>query len=252
MNIIFGGLKLKGLNDSDILVQMGQTDNQLGLGSASNLAFGSWISSHPLFSNSLRKNYTVVEMNGLYGALLNTTKFGPFTNSMLLEKCMGGSLNIQCGLALNLLFLSKRNELAVSVSKLLCPSPQMACFNTSNPHTFNAVGAFIAEISKYVLSFLEENNYGATTTRNQNEMAKGYLLRLAAHPTGITIPGIVTSHANEAEAEKGLSSTFYTCESTAERFTYAGNVFGITVLSSIMGEVSFSCHFVYKLAGHDV
>lgn len=224
MNIIFGGLKLKGLNDSDILVQMGQTDNQLGLGPASNLAFGSWISSHPLFNNSLRKNYSVVEMNGLYGALLNTTKFGPFTNSMLLEKCLGGNLNIQCGLALNLQFLSKRNKLAVFVSKLLCPSPQMACFDTSNPHIFKAVGAFIAEISKYVLSFLEENNYGATTTRNQNEMAKGYLLRLAAQSTGIYVPGVVTSHVNESEAEKGISSTFYTCESTADRFTYAGNV----------------------------
>ena len=227
MNIIFGGLKLKGLNDSYILVQMGLTDNQLGLGSASNLAFGSWISSHPNFSHpslSLRKNYTAVEMNGLYGALLNDTKFGPFTKSTLLEKCLDGSLSIQCGLALNLRFLSKRNKAAKFVSTLLCPSPQQACFNASNTVTFQAVGAFIAEISKYVLSFLEENSYGATTTRNQNEMAKGYLLRLAAQSTGIYVPGVVTSHVNESEAEKGISSTFYTCESTADRFTYAGNV----------------------------
>lgn len=222
MNVLFVELKLKGLNDGDILLQMGLTENQLNLTYPSNPAFGSWINSSSYFA-SLRKNFTVVEMNGLYGALRNVSKFGPFTDTPLLKKCLNGSLfSVQCGLALNLKFLPKKPRAAVFIQNLLCPNRTSACFNTSKNGTYQALGAFITELSKYVLFFLEKNNFGATTTRNQNDLTIGYVLRLPGDPTGISIPGIVTSHADETEATKvATSSTFHTCESTGDRFAFA-------------------------------
>ena len=210
MNVLFAGLRQKGLNNSDLFSQMGQADNQLNLTYPSTLlAFGSWINSSPNFSSSyfksLRKNYTEVEMNGLYGAFLNASKYGPF--------------------ALNLKLLSKDLQTEVSIKQLLCPDRQSACFNTSMNGTYQALGAFIAELSKYVLFFLEKNNFGATTTQNQNDLTLGYVLRLPGNSTRIPVPGIVTSHANETEARKvATSSTFHTCESTGDRFAFAGKV----------------------------
>ena len=233
MNVLFAGLRR--LNDSYILLQMGQTDNQLKALYPSNLAFGSWINSSPYFAY-LRKNFTVVEMKGLYGALRNVSKFGPFTDTPLLKKCLNGSLfSVQCGLALNLKFLSKDPRAAVLIQQLLCPDRKSACFNASNNLTYQALGAFITELSKYVLFFLEKNNFGATTTRNQNDLTIGYVLRLPGDPTGIPIPGIVTSHADETEATKvATSSTFHTCESTEDRFAFAGKVWEQLSCSNIL------------------
>ena len=224
MNVLFVGLQ-KSLNDSDILLQMGLTENQLNLTYPSNPAFGSWINSSQSFS-SLRKNYSVVEMNGLYGALRNVSKFGPFKDTTLLKKCLNGSLvSIQCGLALNLKFVLKEPKAAAFIQELLCPDLNSSCFNTSSILIYQALGDFIDELSKYVLFFLEKNNFGATTTRNQNDLTIGYVLRLPGYPTRIPIPGIVTSHANETEATKvATSSTFHTCESTGDRFAFAGKV----------------------------
>ena len=229
MNVLFAELRGKGLNNSYILFQMGQADNQLNLTYPSTLlAFGSWINSSSYVSSpnfkSLRKSYTEVEMNGLYGAFLNASKFGPF--------------------ALNLKLLSKNLRAAVSIQPLLCPNPQSACFNTSENGTYQALGAFIAELSKYVLSFLEKNNFGATTTQNQNDLTLGYVLRLPEDPTRIPVPGIVTSHANETEARKvATSSTFHTCESTGNRFAFAGKVWeqlSAQISSQHLQEVEFN------------
>ena len=246
MNVLFAGLRRQGLNNSHILLQMGQADNQLKLTYPSNPAFGSWINSSPYFA-SLRKNYCVVEMNGLYSSFLNASKFGPFTDTPLLKKCLNGSLfSVQCGLALNLKFLPKEPRAAVLIQQLLCPDRKSACFNTSRNGTYQALGAFITELSKYVLFFLEKNNFGATTTRNQNDLTIGYVLRLPGDPTGIPIPGIVTSHANETYARKvATSSTFYTCESTGDRFAFAGKVceslnFFAQISSRHLQEVEFN------------
>ena len=163
-------------------------------------------------------------MNGFYGAFLNASKYGPFTDTPLLKKCLNGSLfSVQCGLALNLKLLSKEPRAAIFIQLLLCSDRKSACFNASNALTYQALGAFITELSKYVLFFLEKNNFGATT--NQNDLTIGYVLRLPGDPTGIPIPGIVTSHANETEATKVVtSSTFHTCESTGDRFAFIDKV----------------------------
>ncbi|PFX19537.1 uncharacterized protein LOC111338069 [Stylophora pistillata] len=219
MNILFERLK-RDRNETSILRQMGQADNQLNLTYPSN-AFGSWIHSLQHFE-SLRKTYSLAEMNGLYGALLNTSKFGPFTNPPLLAKCLGGNLSVQCGLAINLNFQPKQPQAAKFIQEILCPNTKLACFNTSKNGTYKALRAFTLELSKAGLSFLTQHNFGATTTRNQSDLSIGYKLHLPGDPDGIPIPGSVTSHANETEArKKATSSTFHTCESTGDRFAFA-------------------------------
>lgn len=226
LKLLFDGLNLKTTSLNATLVQMGKTQNQFQLDPTYNPAFGSWLYSIPKFE-SLRKNFTLIEMNGLYGPLLNPSQFGPFTDQTLLSKCQGGSLTIECGLSINFLFLnsSLKSKAAGFIVKLLCPNRTSACFDTtSDPLRLPAVGSFILHLSNYVMWYLDVNNYGLTTTRNQSEITLGYMmgkLRLPEYPKGIPVPGAVTSHAKESDVK--TNSTFYTCQSTVgKRFTYAG------------------------------
>ena len=236
MNILF--LKLSAttkLNKTSILVEMGKTHNQLPLNSSCYPAFGSWLNSVPKFF-PLRKNYTLKEMNGLYGALMDPSKFGPFDNPKLLKRCRSGNITEDCGLALNLLALQKGEgeKLAAirSVRKILCPNKITSCFPV--PCIFCpsfliiliAVGEFIIELSKYVLWYLDDNNYGLTTTRSQDELSHGYVIKLPlpGHPLGIHVPGPINLDTSEKEVIKaGGNSTLYTCESD-EPFSYAGKL----------------------------
>ena len=239
INVLLVGLKLKGLNDSDILFQMGLTDNQLKLPYPLNPAFGSWINLSPYFA-FLRKNYSVVEMNGFYGAFLNASKYGPSTDTPLLKKCLNGSLfSVQCGLsAFNLKLLSKEPRAAIFIQQLLCPDRKSACFNASNTLTYQALGAFITELSKDVLFFWRKTTLGRQPLDNhQNDLTIGYVLRLPGDPTGIPIPAIATSHANETEATKvATSSTFHTCASTGDRFAFIDKVWEHLSCSNIFTE----------------
>lgn len=231
LNLLFHGFNSTTESLTATLLEMGKTQTSLSLNFPYNPAFGSWLNS---FSSSvpLRRNYTLIEMNGLYGALLNSSKFGPFTNPSLLKKCKGGGLTIECGLAINFGFLQrpKLNNSALNfINSLLCPHRASACFNISaNPHELlPAVGGFIEELSKVVMWYLESKNYGLTTTRKQSEITLGYVMKYLPfppeYPKGIPVPGTVTSHAKESDAKR--SSTFYTCESTVgDRFTYAGTL----------------------------
>ena len=236
MNLLFHGLDSLTKSRNRTLLQMGKSQNHLPLNSAYNPAFGSWLNSHPLFG-SLRKDFTLTEMKGLYGPLLNASQFGPFTDPTLLKKCRGGNLTIECGLSINFLFINV-SSLAMTtasgfIGDLLCPNRASACFNISNPPSrLQAVGSFINDLSKYVMWYLEDNNYGLTTTRIQSEITLGYRMEklplYPLYPTGIPVPGAVTSHAKESDVK--TSSTFYTCESTVgERFTYSGKLDEIKV-----------------------
>ena len=208
-----------------------QTD-QLEFPSTATLAFGSWINSnHPYPQNvtfgSLKRNYSLQEMSGLYGALTDST-FLPFTNATLLARCTNKSnpfLNKACGLAINLDIYANvpvlRPHVAPFIQSFLCPHASSCYDTTSNPAAIFAVAAFIAEpLPRFVLQYLENNKYGLTTTRNQNEIILGY-------SSLVPVPGPVTSYNNEAEAKvQKKNSTFYTCESTERRFTYAGKGWG--------------------------
>lgn len=221
-----------------------QTD-QLQFPSTATLAFGSWINSNhsDLTQNasfgSLKRNYSLKEMSGLYGALTNPT-FLPFTNAALLARCTNKRnpfLNKDCGLAINLDIYANvpalQSNVTPFIQRFLCPHAS-SCYNTTrNPAAILAVAAFIAgPLPRFVLQYLENNNYGLTTTRNQREIILGYSMdKLPLPPpfvpSVIRVPGPVPSYNNEAEAKvQGKNSTFYTCESKQQRFTYAGKGVG--------------------------
>ena len=190
INVLLVGLKLKGLNDSEILFQMGLTDNQLKLPYPLNPAFGSWINLSPYFA-FLRKNYSVVEMNGFYGAFLNASKYGPSTDTPLLKKCLNGSLfSVQCGLsAFNLKLLSKEPRAAIFIQQLLCPDRKSACFNASNTLTYQALGAFITELSKDVLFFWRKTTLGRQPLDNQSEWLDNWVCTMVTRrPNRNTYP----------------------------------------------------------------
>ena len=222
LNLLFHGLSSITNSLDATLLELGKTQNQFPLNPTYNPAFGSWLKSNPKFV-SLQKDFSLIEMRGLYGPLLNASKFGPFTDPALLSNCQHGNLTIGCGLSLNLASLQIPSAYRFVV-RLLCPNSTSACFNTSAPY-LEAVGLFIKDLSNYVMWYLDDNNYGLTTTRKQSEITLGYLMEKLPlppeYPKGIPVPGAVTSHAKESDVK--TSSTFYTCESTAgERFTYAG------------------------------
>ena len=210
-------------------------------------SFGSWVNPS--------KNFTLKEMRGLYGALLDPTKFGPFTDSSLRTRCLNGTLAKECGLSFNLYHLDifyKTGDffnllrVAGFVKELLCPSPTFSCFvdNIFNPHLRDA-GYYIIELSKHVLSYLESNNYGLVTSRKQSEITLGYQLPpVPGFPSGISVPGSVTSHSSETIAkEMGTNSTFYTCKSTeGDRFTFAGRL--ITYVHITKNASSAAEHFL--------
>lgn len=228
LNLLFYGLNSTTKSLMTTLLEMGKTQNKFQLNPNYNPAFGSWLNSNPTFA-SLRKDFTLIEMNGLYGPLLDASQFGPFTDPDLLRECKSGNLTIECGLSLNLNFLevtSLKKRAEGFIKELLCPNNASACFNISNPLSLQAVGLFISHLSEYVMWYLDVNNYGLTTTRNQSEITLGYLMQklpLPGYPLGLPVPGAVTSHATESDAK--TKSTFYTCESTSgKRFTYAGKL----------------------------
>ena len=235
LKLIFHALDGKTKNRNNTLLLMGksQTD-QLESPSTATLAFGSWINSNlpnPLQNAAfghLKRNYSLQEMNGLYGALTDST-FIPFTNATLLARCTNKSnpfLNKACGLAINLDIYANvpvlRPHVAPFIQSFLCPHAS-SCYNTTNNQAaILAVAAFIAgPLPRFVLQYLKNNtDYGLTTTRNQSEIILGY-------SSLVPVPGPVTSYNNEAEAKvQGKTSTFYTCESTERRFTYAGKGWG--------------------------
>ena len=248
LNLVFHALDGKTRNRNNTLLLMGksQTD-QLEFHSTATLVFGSWINSnHPYPQNatfgSLKRNYSLQEMSGLYGALMDST-FLPFTNTSLLARCTNKSNPFpskDCGLAINLRIYAdpivpSKVKLLVApwIQSFLCPNAS-SCYNTTNNSAaILAVAAFIAgPLPRFVLQYLENNKYGLTTTRNQSEIILGYSMdKLPLPPpfvpSVIRVPGPVTSYKNETEAKaQEKSSTFYTCESTDKRFTYAGKGWG--------------------------
>ena len=237
LGLLFHELDSKTGSRNATLIQLGQAQNLLELSSSSaNPAFGAWLNSIPILSFApLHRNFTQKEMSGLYGALTDPSKFGPFTNATLLAQCLSPSIppSKDCGLAINLgIYIQYPQYSAVVepfITSLLCPDLLSSCFNTTNNASIKAVALFIKDpLPKFVLGYLDSNNYGLTTTRKQSEITLGYMMnRLPLppkYPSGIPVPGSITSHLDEEQAKKlGKNSTFYTCESTeGDRFTYAG------------------------------
>ena len=249
LNLVFHALDRQTTNRNNTLLLMGKSQTkQLQFPLTPTLAFGSWINSnHPdpqkaILFGPLKRNYSLQEMSGLYGALTDST-FLPFTNASLRARCTNKNnpfLSKDCGLAINLGIYADPNVhqnvtllVAPWIQSFLCPHAS-SCYNTTNNSAaILAVAAFIAgPLPTFALQYLENNNYGLTTTRSQSEIILGYSMdRLPLPPpfvpSVIRVPGPVTSYTNETEAKaREKNSTFYTCESTEQRFTYAGKGWG--------------------------
>ena len=198
---------------------MGQQTNPLGA------SFGSWA----------RKNFSQIEMRGLYEALMDSSKFGPFLNASLLKKCTNIRMpyvSIDCGLVINLGILANSSQNVSAkvmniIHDILCPS-NGSCFNATYTNLLFVAGFVKDALPNFVMKYLlESQNYGLTTSRGQSDVSLGYVmsnLTLPPSGSGIPVPGIVTSHASESQAKTTKkNTTFYTCESSMEkRFSYAG------------------------------
>ena len=206
-------------NQNSTYLQMGQENNSLGA------AFGSWAG----------KTFSQIEMRGLYEALMDSTKFGPFLNARLLKKCTNIStqyVSIKCGLVINLGILANNNSQNVSayvmniIHKILCPS-NGSCFKATYNNSLLVARFVKYALPNFVMKYLEDQNYGLTTSRSQRDVSLGYVmsnLKLPPSGSGIPVRGIVTSHADQSQAKTvEKNTTFYTCESSMEkRFSYAG------------------------------
>ncbi|XP_068729884.1 lysosome membrane protein 2-A-like isoform X1 [Montipora capricornis] len=219
-------------SENSIYIKMGQARSELELVyGSSNPAFGSWVRAN--YPSLLHGNFSVTQMRGLYGALMNASKFGPFSNPSLLTKCTDRNTpntSIECGLVINLNIYIKTPQLQYAVKpfidSLLCPD-STSCFNTSL-NTVLMIAQFVTDpLPKFVMRYLDDQNYGLTATRKQSDISLGYVMTNLRIPprfeSGIPVPGILTSHDSEIQAKAtGTNSTFYTCESSeGDRFAYA-------------------------------
>ena len=222
--------------ENSIYMKMGQARSKLELVyGSSNPAFGSWVRANYL--SSLHSNFSVTQMRGLYGALMNASKFGPFLNPSLLTRCTDRNtpfVSIECGLLINLNIYIKTQKLQYAVKpvidSLLCPD-STSCFNTSLNTSVLMIAQFVTDpLPKFVMRYLDDQNYGLTATRKQSDLSLGYVMTNLPIPprfsSGIPVRSILTSHDSEIQArEKGTNSTFYTCESSeGDRFAYAGTL----------------------------
>jgi len=204
-------------NQNSTYLQMGQENSSL----------------EAAFSSSAGKTFSQIEMRGLYEALMDTSKFGPFLNPSLLKKCTDISMpyiSIECGLVINLGILANNSQNVSSsvmniIHDILCPN-NGSCFNATYNNSLLVAGFVKHALPNFVMKYLEGQNYGLTTSRDQSDISLGYVmsnLKLPPSGSGIPVPGIVTSHASESQAKTTKkNTTFYTCESSMEkRFSYA-------------------------------
>ncbi|XP_068682792.1 lysosome membrane protein 2-A-like [Montipora foliosa] len=220
-------------SENSTYMKMGQARSELELVyGSSNPAFGSWVRAN--YPSLPHGNFSVTQMRGLYGALMNASKFGPFSNPSLLTKCTDRNtpnISIECGLVINLNIYIKTRQLQYTVKpfidSLLCPD-STSCFNTSLHTSVLMIAQFVTDpLPKFVMRYLDDQNYGLTATRKQSDISLGYVMTNLPIPprfsSGIPVPGILTSHDSEIQAKaNGTNSTFYTCESSeGDRFAYA-------------------------------
>ena len=219
LRILFRTLNSPNMgNQNSIYLQMGQENSSL------EAAFGSWA----------EKTFSQIEMRGLYEALMDMSKFGPFLNPSLLKKCTDISMpyvSIECGLVINLGILANNPQNMSAyvmniIHDILCPG-NGSCFNATYNNSLLVARFVKYALPNFVMKYLEGQNYGLTTSLGQSDVSLGYVmsnLTLPPSGSGIPVPGIVTSHASESQAKTTKkNTTFYTCESSMEkRFSYAG------------------------------
>lgn len=205
-----------------------------------NPMFGSWVQSYNHSATFKNTNFTLKEMRGLYGVLMNGAKLGPPRNEIVLKKCLTGDApcDASCGFMICLgayvEILQKHppppknwtNEL----KNYLCPDSSSACFGAGDsPQQLGTLAIFVFQVlPAYVHWYMDSNEYGLVTNRAQSDLASGYVMRGLPYPpdypAGIYVPGVLTNHTSQKNAsENSKQKTFYTCKSTTgNKYEWAG------------------------------
>ena len=205
---------------------------------------------HPGFGTFANTNFSITEMEGLYGVLSNTTLlFGErLTNTTLNEQCNWDKDPVQtkCGWlakmqalaqlkARNLANTTKGIDVFQSINHTLCPDPTGQCFN--RPKLIENVGEYIQHVNRYTMSVVIGEKYEVVTTMSQKNIALGYFMETIPDPqTGekVDVPGIIKIHKSEQEAnEKEKYTTFYTCEAGDDlKHQWAGKEYFLTKIET--------------------
>ena len=210
-------------------------------------AFGSWLNNKPKYNGILlvrqMANFTLLEMRGLYGALLNPSILGPPRDKLVYAKCTVHAHLEGCGLFMWLgnyvLAIVNPNitnptfnktEARRLIGRAFCPS-RSACLETTNGFLLVALMDFMnSALRGYVLWSMDHNNYGLLPSRPQSDLALGYVMDKFRYPpdypNGVPAPGALKSHSSEKEAkERSDSTTLHSCNSSSPeqyKFTWAG------------------------------
>ena len=192
--------------------------------------FAAYVHKH---APNIARNFTDVEMRGLYSVLSNTTLlYGEtLTNTTLRGQCPTNSAAPKCGVYAKLATIAfigdtsapVHNDLASKVSPTLCPTASQ-CFNRTDllQHVF----LYINHVWTYTMwVFLEK--YEIVSTIPQKDIVLGYKMDNIIDPTTndeVRIPGIIKVHKTEQDARNDEKiSTFYACEAgDSKKHQWAG------------------------------
>ena len=234
------------------LKQLGKTSSLLQLNNSYNPEFGSW--KYNKLSGTemrpIRREYSVTEMGGLYNALVNATLLGLPKDTTAMADCEDTPHLQTCGLFIwmaNFVLSFHPNgtspkfnhtEAERLIEDAFCSNPS-ACYHVTGQTDIESLFAFInGPLRSYTLWFMDHNNYGLVTTRNQRELALGYVMDkfryLPAYPNGLHSLGALVSQSSFSEAvQKSDSHTLHSCKSSSEehlKSTWAGNDQGKLVI----------------------
>lgn len=202
-----------------------------------NPGFGAWMSMRP--SKNTAKNYTVVEMMGLYRLLGNSSLlFGETLSkpTLLSTECQWNQHPNQtkCGWFAQMKAaveeLKKNNatekykSLVSLTREALCPNDDQ-CFNDTS--LFQEVFPYTLHVNQYTMRNLIGEQYEVVTNMSQKNLALGYSMKNIINPAtnrDIYVPGVVRIHASRTQASKeAKASTVYTCKAgDSKKHQFAG------------------------------
>ena len=196
-----------------------------------NPMFGSWVQSYNHSATFNNTNFTLKEMRGLYGVLMNGAKLGPPRNELVLKNCTVNPCDASCGFMICLgAYVKQQHNGTNELKNYLCPDPSSACFRAGDsPQQLGTLAIFVFQVlPAYVHWYMDSNEYGLVTNRSQSDLASGYVMRGLPYPpdypAGIYVPGVLTNHTSQKNAsENSKQKTFYTCKSTTgNKYEWAG------------------------------
>lgn len=171
------------------------------------------------FSNVVQKNFSLMEMRGLYSILSNATLLG--TAKAPPSKCITDPIASEC-LKIGFLPLVQNLQatthnvtmsvLAGTILSLFCPNITHQCFPILN-YLLPVAGYVTNVLVKFTMHFLiDSKQYGLVTTRKQSELSMGYKMMLPGFENGIDVDAFV---GNDSDKVKAAASSkfqeYYKC-----------------------------------------